>query len=164
MPGTIAGYRLEGYIGEGDMAVVRLAHDERLDRQVAVKILAPELARDAAFRVRLLHQVLAAAEIDHPHILPVYEAGDTNGIVYVVMRYVQGGDARSLLSPLGSLAFARAWKVIAQVASALDTAHAHGVIHRNIKLANMLFDASSEVRTRTHDRVGGHRFDHVYLS
>jgi serine/threonine protein kinase len=80
------------------------------------------------------------------------------------MRYVQGGDARSLLSPLGPLPFARAWKVIAQVASALDTAHAHGVIHRNVKPANMLFDASSEVGGRTRDGVGGHRFDHVYLS
>ncbi|HEY6314194.1 MAG TPA: protein kinase [Streptosporangiaceae bacterium] len=164
MPVKIAGYRLEGHIGEGDMAVVRLAHDERLDRKVAVKILAPELARDAAFRARLLHRVRAAAEIDHPHILPVYEAGDASGIVYVVMRYVQGGDARSLLSPLGPLPFARAWKVIAQVASALDTAHAHGVIHRNVKPANMLFDASSEVGGRTPDWDGGHRFDHVYLS
>ena len=164
MPGKIAGYRLEGHVGEGDMAVVRLAYDEHLDRKVAVKILVPELARDAAFRSRLLHQVRAAAEIDHPHILPVYEAGDASGIVYVVMRYVQGGDARSLLSPLGPLPFARAWKVIAQVASALDTAHAHGVIHRNVKPANMLFDASSEVGGRRPDWAGGHRFDHVYLS
>ena len=164
MPGQIAGYRLEGHLGDGDMAVVRLAHDERLDRKVAVKILAAELARDAAFRARLLHQVRAAAEIGHPHILPVYEAGDASGIVYVVMRYVQGGDARSLLSPLGPLPCGRAWKVIAQVASALDTAHAHGVIHRNVKPANMLFDAGSEVGGRTPDWAGGHRFDHVYLS
>ena len=164
MPGKIAGYRLEGHVGEGDMGVVRLAYDEHLDRKVAVKILAPELARDAAFRARLLHQVRAAAEIDHPHILPVYEAGDASGIVYVVMRYVQGGDARSLLSPLAPLPFARAWKVIAQVASALDTAHAHGLIHRNVKPANMLFDASSEVGGRRPDLAGGHCFDHVYLS
>jgi serine/threonine protein kinase len=164
LPGKIAGYRLEGPIGEGDIAVVRLAHDERLDRKVAVKILAPELARDAAFRVRLLHQVRAAANIDHPHILPVYEAGDASGIVYVVMRYVQGGDARSLLSPFSPLPFARAWNVIAQVASALDAAHAYGVIHCNVKPANMLFDASSEVGGRTPDWAGGDRFDHVYLS
>jgi len=77
------------------------------------------------------------------------------------MRYVRGGDARSLLKPLP---FARAWKVIAQVASALDTAHAYGVIHRNVKPANMLFDASSEVSGRTPDRAGRDRFDHVYLS
>ncbi len=164
MPGKIAGYRLEGHVGEGDMAVVRLAYDEHLDRKVAVKILAPELASDAAFRARLLHQVRAAAEIHHPHILPVYEAGDASGIVYVVMRYVRGGDARSLLSSLGPLPFARAWKVIAQVASALDTAHAHGIIHRNVKPANMLFDASSEVGGRTPDWADGDRFDHVYLS
>ena len=163
MPGKIAGYRLEGHIGQGDMAVVRLAHDERLDRRVAVKILAPELARDAAFQARLFHQVRAAAEIDHPHILPVYEAGDAGGIVYVVMRYVQGGDARSLLSPLGPLPFARAWKVVAQVASALDAAHAHGVIHRGVKPANMLFEASSGVGGRTSDWAGGGS-DHVYLS
>ncbi len=164
MPGKIPGYRLEGHIGEGDMAVVRLAHDERRNRKVAVKILSPELARDAAFRARFLHRVRRAAEIDHPHILPVYEAGDASGIVYVVMRYVQGGDARSLLSALGPLAVAQAWKVIAQIASALDAAHAHGVVHRNVKPANMLFDASSAVSGRTRDGVGGHRFDHVYLS
>lgn len=164
MPDKIAGYRLEGHIGRGDMAVVRLAQDERLDRKVAVKVLAPELTLDAAFRARLIDQVRAAAEIDHPHILPVYEAGDAAGIVYVAMRYVQGGDARSLLSPLGPLPFARAWKVIAQVASALDAAHAHGVIHRDVKPANMLLDASSRVGGRTPDGAGGRGFDYIYLS
>ena len=164
MPGKIAGYRLEGHIGRGDMAVVRLAQDERLDRKVAVKVLAPELALDAAFRARLLDQVRAAAEIDHPHILPVYEAGDAAGIVYIAMRYVQGGDARSLLSPLGLLPFARAWTVIAQVASALDAAHAHGVIHRDVKPANMLLDADSGVGGRTPDGAGSCGFDYVYLS
>jgi len=164
MPGKIAGYRLEGHIGQGDMAVVCLAQDERLDRKVAVKILAPELALDAAFRARLLDQVRAAAEIDHPHILPVYEAGDAAGIVYIAMRYVQGGDARSLISPVELLPFARAWKVIAQVASALDAAHAHGVIHRDVKPANMLLDASSGVGGRTPDGADGRGFDYVYLS
>ena len=164
MPGKIAGYRLEGHIGRGDMAVVRLAQDERLDRKVAVKVLAPELTLDAAFRARLLDQVRAAAEIDHPHILPVYEAGDAAGIVYIAMRYVQGGDARSLLSPLGLLPFARAWKVIAQVASALDAAHAHGVIHRDVKPANMLLDAGSGAGGRTPDGAGGRGLDYVYLS
>ncbi len=164
MPGRIAGYRMEGRIGRGDMAVVRLAQDERLDRKVAVKVLAPELTLDAAFRARLLDQVRAAAEIDHPHILPVYEAGDAAGIVYVAMRYVQGGDARSLLSPLGLLPFARAWKVIAQVASALDAAHAHGVIHRDVKPANMLLDAGSGAGGRTPDGAGGRGLDYVYLS
>jgi serine/threonine protein kinase len=103
---------------------------------VAIKILTPE---SAGFRARLLHRVQAAAEIDHPHILPVYEAGEANGIVYIAMRYAPGGDARSLLGP--PLALAQAWRVIAQVASALDAAHARGVIHRDVKPANMLLEA-----------------------
>ena len=141
-PGEIAGYRLEGRIGQGDLGVVRLAHDERLDRAVAIKILTPESAGDDGLRARLLHRVQAAAKIDHPRILPVYEAGEANGIVYIAMRYAPGGDARSLLSPPAPLPFAQAWKVIAQVASALDAAHAHGVIHRDVKPANMLLEAS----------------------
>jgi hypothetical protein len=131
---------------------------------VAVKILAPELTRDAAFQTRLLDHVRAAAEIDHPHILPVYEAGDASGVMYIAMRYVQGGDVRSLLSPLRPLPFGRAWKIIAQVASALDAAHAHGVIHRDVKPANMLLDASSGVDQQTPSWAAGRGFDHVYLS
>jgi serine/threonine protein kinase len=104
---------------------------------VAIKILTPE---SAGFRARLLHRVQAAADLDHPHILPVYEAGEANGTVFIAMRYAPGGDARSLLGP--PLALARAWKVIAQVASALDAAHARGVIHRDVKPANMLLEAS----------------------
>ena len=150
-PAQIAGYRLAGRIGQGDLGVVYLAHDERLDRTVAVKILTPGVADDAAFRARLLHRVRAAAEVHHPHILPVYDVGEAGGTVYIAMRHVQGGDARSLVGAPGPLPFAQAWEVIAQVASALDTAHAHGVIHRDVKLANMLFDA-------------GDRGGHVYLA
>jgi len=135
MSGTVAGYRLGECIGEGHAAVVRLARDERLNRQVAVKILAPELAADAAFRARFLSESRAAAAIGHPHIVPVYEAGDTGGIMYVAMRHVAGGNARSLLSRLGPLPFSWAWSVIAQVASALDAAHGHGLIHRDVKPA-----------------------------
>jgi serine/threonine protein kinase len=134
----VGGYRLEERIGEGDATVVRLARDERLDRRVAVKILGPALAGDAAFRARLLSESRAAAAIGHPHIVPVYEACDAGGTLYVAMRYVEGGDARSLP---GSLPPAQAWSVIAQVASALDAAHGHGLIHRDVKPANMLLDA-----------------------
>jgi len=164
MSGKVAGYQLEECIGEGDVAVVRLARDERLDRKVAVKILAPELAGDAAFRARFLSESRAAAAIGHPHIVPVYEVGDAGGMLYVAMRHVGGGDARSLLSRLGPLPFVWAWSVIAQVASALDTAHGHGLIHRDVKPANMLLDVGSGADGRAADRAGGCGVGHVYLS
>lgn len=158
----VPGYQLEEFIGGGDVAVVRLAQDERLDRKVAVKILAPELAADAAFRARFLSQSRAAAAIGHSHIVPVYEAGDADGVLYVAMRHVGGGDARALLSRLRPLPFAWAWSVIAQVASALDAAHGRGLIHRGVKPANMLLDAGSGAGGRTRDQAGG--FGHAYLS
>jgi serine/threonine protein kinase len=167
LPGTsgrIAGYRLDGYIGRGDAAVVYLAQDERLDRKVALKVLTPELAGDAAFRIRFLREARSASAVGDPHIIPVYEAGEASGIVYLAMRYVQGGDARSLLSRLGPLPFAWAWSIIAQVASALDAAHAHGLIHRDVKPASMLLDTSSAAGGRTPGRAGGSDFGHVYLS
>src|SRR5258708_7125201 len=146
MSGKIGDYRLDGHIGRGGMAVVYLAQDERLDRTVALKIIAPELARDAAFRTRFLHESRAAAAVGHPNIIPVYDAGDAGGVLYVAMRYVQGGDARSLLNRLGPLPFGWAWSITAQVASALDAAHAHRLIHRDVKPAHMLLDADSPAR------------------
>ncbi len=137
----VAGYLLEDYIGQGDCAAVHRARDERLGRAVAVKILVPELARDAAFRTRLFRESRAAAAIGHPGILPVYEAGDAAGTVYLAMRYVRGGDVRSLLNRLGPPPPSSVWQVIAQVAAALDAAHAHGLIHRDVKPANMLLEA-----------------------
>ena len=163
LPSRIAGYRLEGYIGRGGAGVVYLARDGRLGRKVALKVVAPELARDAAFRARLLRESREAAAVGHPHIIPVYQAGEAGGIVYLVMRYVPGGDARSLLSRLGPLDFARAWSIVAQVASALDAAHGHGLIHRDVKPASMLVEASV-VGGKTPRRTGGGDFDHVYLS
>lgn len=103
MSGKIADYRLDTLIGQGGMAAVYLARDERINRKVALKVLAPELARDAAFRTRFLRESQAAAAVDHPNIIPVYEAGDASGTLYVAMRYVQGGDVRSLLNRLGPL-------------------------------------------------------------
>jgi serine/threonine protein kinase len=160
--GKLAGYQLGERIGEGGVAVVRLARDERLDRTVAVKILAPELAGDAAFRARLLSESRTATAMGHPHIVPVYEAGDAGGTLYVAMRYIAGGDAGSLLSRLGPLPPARACSVIAQVASALDAAHGHGLIHRDVKPANMLLDAGRGAGGGAPDRADGR--GHVYLS
>jgi serine/threonine-protein kinase len=143
----IADYRLDEQIGRGGMAVVFRAHDERLDRRVALKILAPELARDAGFRTRFIRESRAAAAVDHPNILPVYDVGDARGFLFIAMRYVQGGDVRSLLGGLGVLPAAMAWTIIAQMASALDAAHTHGLSHRDVKPANMLLDAVSGMRT-----------------
>ncbi|MFJ9562432.1 serine/threonine-protein kinase [Streptomyces fuscichromogenes] len=136
--GEIAGYRIESRLGRGGMAVVYRAHDPRLDRTVALKLLAPELARDDVFRQRFTHESRAAAAIDHPHIVPVFEAGETDGVLYIAMRYVDGLDLRHLLDRDGPLAFPAAVRIAAQVASALDAAHERGLVHRDVKPGNIL--------------------------
>ena len=105
--GTIAGYRLDRCIGQGSSGAVYLARDERqhgrVRRPVALKVMAPELASDADFRTRMIRESRAAAALGHPHVLPVFEADEADGILYVAMRYVPGGDARSLIGQFGSL-------------------------------------------------------------
>ena len=148
---VIAGYRLDRYVGQGSKAVVYIAQDERLRRRVALKVLAPELALDTDFRARMIRESRAAAALDHPHIIPVFEADEAGGTLYVAMHYARGGDARSLLGQLGPLTLGYAGQVIAQIASALDAVHAHGLIHCDVRPANILLDG---------DDAG----DHAYLS
>jgi serine/threonine protein kinase/DNA-binding beta-propeller fold protein YncE len=150
----VAGYRLEEQIGRGGMAVIYRARDAHLGRNVALKLLAPGLALDQAFRQRFIRESRAAAAVDHPHIIPIFAAGEANGVLFIAMRYVHGGDVRRLLDSGGPLPAARAADVITQVASALDAAHVHGLVHRDVKPANMLRDATS----------GGDHQDHVYLA
>ncbi len=159
----IAGYRLEEQIGQGGMAVVYRALDERLDRRVALKLLAPGLAADTAFRTRFIRESRAAAAVDHPNIIPVYDAGDAGGFLFIAMRYVQGGDVRSLFASGQVLSPARVWNIISQVAAALDAAHEHDLIHRDVKPANMLLDSSSRNTGGKRGQVGDET-DHVYLS
>ena len=150
----IAGYRLEEQIGRGGMAVVFRAHEARLDRNVALKILAPGLAADDAFRRRFIRESRIAAAVDHPNIIPVFDAGEADGVLFIAMRFVHGPDVRTLLDSEGALPPARVIGIVTQVASALDAAHARGLVHRDVKPANMLLDTTA----------GGGRQDHVYLS
>jgi predicted ATPase/class 3 adenylate cyclase/tRNA A-37 threonylcarbamoyl transferase component Bud32 len=152
-PGSrVAGYVLEAEIGAGGMAVVFRARDERLGRLVALKVLVPRLSADGEFRHRFLRESRAAAAVDDPHIIPVYEAGEAGGVLFIAMRYVSGGDVRGLLGREGPLAPGRAAAIISPVACALDAAHGAGLVHRDVKPGNMLIDV----------RPG--RRDHVYLS
>jgi hypothetical protein len=101
---VVAGYRLEAQVGAGgSRAVVFRAHDQRLNRLVALKILAPSLTTDEAFRRRFIAESKAAARVDHPHIIPIYEAGETDGVLFIAMRFVQGGDLRKALKREGAL-------------------------------------------------------------
>ncbi|UNM13097.1 serine/threonine protein kinase [Streptomyces formicae] len=134
----IGAYRVEREIGRGGMAVVYCARDLRLDRTVALKLLAPELARNDTFRRRFTHESRVAAAIDHPHIVPVFEAGEMDGVLYIAMRYVSGLDLRALLDRDGPLPAEAVVRIAAQVASALDAAHEHDLVHRDVKPGNIL--------------------------
>src|ERR1022692_2302279 len=150
----VAGYWLEEQIGQGGMAVVFRAHDARLERQVALKILAPGLAADVAFRQRFIRESRGAAAVDDPHIIPVFEAGEASGVLFIAMRLVRGEDVRSLVRREGPLPPGRAAEIVSQVASALDAAHRQGLVHRDVKPGNMLLGVTGS----------GGRPDHVYLS
>jgi protein kinase-like protein len=147
-PGTVfAGCRVEATIGRGGMGLIYRAIDLRLDRPVAIKLIAGERATQREFRERFERESRLTAAIDHPNVIPIYAAGEEDGHLYLVMRYVDGTDLHALLAEAGRLAPSRAAAIVAQVAQGLDAAHAAGLVHRDVKPANVLL-------------AGGH----VYLS
>ena len=144
-PGSVvAGYRIEEVAGRGGMGVVYRATQLSLDRPVALKAIAPELAGDVMFRERFKRESRIAASIEHPNVIPVYEAGEGEGLLYLTMRYVEGTDLRAVIEAHGSLEPARAARLVAQVAAALAAAHRRELMHRDVKPANVLIDRDGE--------------------
>ena len=147
---VFAGHRIEGIAGKGGMGIVYRATQLALDRTVALKLIAPELADDPAFRERFVAESKAAASIEHPNVFPIYYAEERDGILYIAMRFVDGDDLRKRLRSHGALSPRRAARIVDQVASALDAAHERGLVHRDVKPANVLIPASHPHRPRDH--------------
>ena len=139
------GYRIDELIGRGGMGVVYRAYDLRLKRTVALKLMAPELALDQRFRERFSREAELAMSLEHPNVVPIHDAGDIDGRMYLAMRLVEGTDLGALLRAEGALDRARALAVCSQVANALDAAHAKGLVHRDVKPSNVLLDAREHV-------------------
>jgi DNA-binding beta-propeller fold protein YncE len=142
-PGTtFAGYRIDALVGRGGMGVVYRALDLSLERPVALKLIAPELVEDERFRARFLREPRLAASLDHPNVIPIYEAGEHDGQLYLAMRFVGGSDLKSVLEGGEGMPPERALEVVGQVAGALDAAHSRALVHRDVKPANVLIDES----------------------
>src|SRR5919204_3096370 len=124
--GEFAGYRVDALIGQGGMSEVYRAENPRLERKVAIKILSAELAENQLFRERFIRESRMAASLDHPHVLPIYDAGEANGLPYIVMRYIEGSDLKELVEREGRLSLQRAMTIVEQIGGALDAAHAKG--------------------------------------
>jgi ABC-type branched-subunit amino acid transport system substrate-binding protein/DNA-binding beta-propeller fold protein YncE len=140
-PGTtFAGYRIDSPVGRGGMGVVYRATDRSLERPVALKLITPKLVGDDRFRERFLREPRLAASLDHPNVIPIYEAGERDGQLYLAMRFVNGSDLKTLLEREEKLSPERALNVLAQIAGALDAAHRRALVHRDVKPANVLID------------------------
>src|SRR3954453_20239061 len=137
-----AAHEIRGVAGRGGMGIVYRALDLRLKRKVALKVIAPALSKDPEFRLRFRRECEVAASIHHPNLIPVYTAGEEDGHLYVTMRFVEGRDLAHRLERFGRLAPRSAASLIAQVGGALDAAHVRGIVHRDVKPANVLLDGA----------------------
>lgn len=148
-----AGYRIEAVLGRGGMGIVYRAEHLELERKVALKLLAEALSEDETFRKRFIRESKLAASMDHPNVIPIYGAGDHDGLLFIAMRYVDGSDLKQVIKQEGSIDPARSLFLLEQAASALDAAHSRELVHRDVKPHNMLIATSA-----------GFAGDHVYLS
>jgi serine/threonine-protein kinase len=149
-----AGYRMRSVLGRGGMSVVYQAENLRLSSVIALKVLAPELASNDVFRARFLEESRIAASLNHPNVIPIYDMGSQDDLLYIAMRYVSGTDLRQILKKRGRLAPESALFLLGQVARALDSAHRRGLVHRDVKPGNMLIERGADEADP----------DHVYLA
>jgi serine/threonine protein kinase len=149
-----AGYRVRAVLGRGGMSVVYQAENLRLSSVIALKVLAPELADDDVFRARFLEESRIAASLNHPNVIPIYDMGAQDSLLYIAMRYVSGTDMRQMIKKRGRILPATALFLVGQAARALDAAHRKGLVHRDVKPGNLLIERGSDDADP----------DHVYLA
>jgi serine/threonine protein kinase len=149
-----AGYRVRSVLGRGGMSVVYQAENLRLSSVIALKVLAPELAEDDVFRARFLEESRIAASLNHPNVIPIYDMGSQDDLLYIAMRYVSGTDMRQMIKKRGRILPATALFLVGQAARALDAAHRKGLVHRDVKPGNLLIERGSDDADP----------DHVYLA
>ena len=149
-----AGYRVRSVLGRGGMSVVYQAENLRLSSVIALKVLAPELAADDVFRARFLEESRIAASLNHPNVIPIYDMGSQDDLLYIAMRYVSGTDMRQMIKKRGRILPATALFLVGQAARALDAAHRKGLVHRDVKPGNLLIERGSDEADP----------DHVYLA
>jgi serine/threonine protein kinase len=152
----VSRYRVEELVARGGMGLVYRARDVRLDRQVALKVLSPELSNDERFRERFVRESRLTAAVDHPHVIPVYEADEWNGLLYLAMRFVRGVDLHTVLARTGRMDPDTAVPLLSQAGDALDAAHEIHLVHRDVKPGNFMLAGAQA------DRVPSGT--HVYLT